>query len=167
MGWAYIVRCADDSYYVGSTVNLPARIAQHNEVGGAKYTSRRRPVVLVWAMEFESIRDAYFAEKQIQNWSRAKREALIEGRIEDLSVLSRGRTGWMSRAPAATESVAGGVRRLVSSDRSLRSLLDHRGCGCQSGRTATWLVVVALASASVLGPAGGCGCLPPYGLGLV
>jgi len=97
MGWAYIVRCADDSYYVGSTVNLPARIAQHNEVGGAKYTSRRRPVVLVWAMEFESIRDAYFAEKQIQNWSRAKREALIEGRLEDLSVLSRGRTGWMSR----------------------------------------------------------------------
>ena len=97
MGWAYIVRCADDSYYVGSTINLSARIGQHNAGGGAKYTSHRRPVVLVWAMEFDHVRDAYFAEKQIQNWSRAKREALIEGRIEDLSVLSRGRTGWRGR----------------------------------------------------------------------
>ena len=97
MGWAYIVRCADDSYYVGSTVNLSSRIVQHNEGGGSKYTTRRRPVVLAWAMEFDSIREAFFAEKQIQNWSRAKREALIEGRIEDLSVLSRGRTGWMRR----------------------------------------------------------------------
>ena len=185
MGWAYIVRCADDSYYVGSTVNLPARIAQHNEVGGAKYTSRRRPVVLVWAMEFESIRDAYFAEKQIQNWSRAKREALIEGRIEDLSVLSRGRTGWMSRAPRLSR-FAGGVRPLVSSDRSLRSLLDHRwlrrsasgvrplvssdplaslaarppGLGCLR-RTA-----LPRRSRRAVSTTGGCGCLPAYGLWL-
>ena len=29
--------------------------------------------------------------------SRAKREALIEGRFDDLPLLSRGRTGWMKR----------------------------------------------------------------------
>ncbi len=97
MAWAYIVRCSDDSYYVGSTINLPARIQQHNHGGGAKYTASRRPVELVWAMEFDSVRDAFFAEKQIQNWSRAKREALIDGRIDDLPQLSRGRHGWMKR----------------------------------------------------------------------
>ena len=97
MGWVYIVRCADNSYYVGSTINLDARIVQHNEGGGAKYTERRRPVVLVWAMEFDHVAEAYIAEKQIQNWSRAKREALIEGRMNDLSMLARGRTGWMRK----------------------------------------------------------------------
>ncbi len=97
MAWVYLVRCADQSYYVGSTIDLSARVTQHNNGGGAKYTEHRRPVVLVWAMEFDEIRQAYSAEKQIQNWSRAKREALIEGRLDDLPALARGRTGWMRR----------------------------------------------------------------------
>ncbi|HSK48816.1 MAG TPA: GIY-YIG nuclease family protein, partial [Coriobacteriia bacterium] len=97
MAWVYMLRCSDGSYYVGSTTNLPARLIQHNNGGGATYTERRRPVVLVWAMEFDNVRDAFLAEKQIQNWSRAKREALIEGRLDDLPLLSRGRTGWMKR----------------------------------------------------------------------
>ena len=97
MAWVYILRCADDSYYVGSTTNLDARIAQHNAGGGAKYTTWRRPVVLVWAMEYYNVADAFIVEKQIQNWSRAKREALIEGRLDDLPSLSRGRKGWMKR----------------------------------------------------------------------
>ena len=95
MAWVYIVRCSDGSYYVGSTTDLNARIQQHNLGGGARYTETRRPVVLVWALEFPSVRAAFFAEKQIQNWSRAKREALIEGRVEELPMLSRGRSGWM------------------------------------------------------------------------
>ena len=109
-----------------------------------KYTARRRPVVLVWAMEFDHVRDAYYAEKQIQNWSRAKREALIEGRIDDLSVLSRGRTGWMGRRILSSSdpwvAFAVVVRPLVSSVRSLRSLLDHRWFRWRSARTAFGLV---------------------------
>ncbi len=97
MAWVYILKCADDSYYVGSTIDLPKRVMQHNQGGGAKYTSRRRPVELVWAMEYYNVADAFAAEKQIQNWSRAKREALIEGRLGDLPALSRGRKGWMRR----------------------------------------------------------------------
>ena len=97
MAWVYILRCADDSYYVGSTLDLNARIVQHNAGGGAKYTTGRRPVVLVWAMEYYNVADAFVVEKQIQNWSRAKREALIDGRLDDLPALSRGRTRWMKR----------------------------------------------------------------------
>jgi putative endonuclease len=100
MAWVYIVRCSDGSYYVGSTVDLNKRVNQHNNGGGAKYTERRRPVVLVWVMEFADVGEAYAAEKQIQNWSRAKREALIEGRMDDLAALARGRTGWMRREDA-------------------------------------------------------------------
>jgi predicted GIY-YIG superfamily endonuclease len=97
MAWVYILECSDSSYYIGSTTYLPARLEQHQLGLGATYTRRRRPVELVWAMEFDSVVDAFGFEKQIQNWSRAKRRALIEGRLGDLPALARGRSGYMSR----------------------------------------------------------------------
>ncbi len=75
----YILECADGSYYVGSTIDLDRRVGQHQDGEGAAYTRRRLPVKLVWSAEQQSIRDAFGYEKQIQNWSRAKREALIRG----------------------------------------------------------------------------------------
>lgn len=74
--YTYILRCSDGSYYVGSTFDLERRVWQHN-TDGAAYTRSRRPVELVWAGWFDSIREAYYFEKQVQGWSRAKREALI------------------------------------------------------------------------------------------
>jgi putative endonuclease len=59
---------------------------------GSDYTSRRQPVVLVYAEEFERRDDAWEREKQIQGWSRAKRIALIEGRTGDLPNLSRSKS---------------------------------------------------------------------------
>ena len=89
MPFVYMLRCADGSYYVGSARNLENRIAQHLTGAGGAYTSKRMPVVLVFAQEFDRIDDAYFMEKRIQGWSRAKREALIEGRYNDLPQLSK------------------------------------------------------------------------------
>ena len=101
MGWAYIIECADGSYYVGSTVDLERRISEHNLGLGAKYTRllRRRPVRLVWSAQFDRIDDAFWFEKQVQGWSRAKRRALIEGRLQDLPELARGHC----RPPLAPE----------------------------------------------------------------
>lgn len=89
MPYVYILECADGSYYVGSTRALEARFAQHASGEGAAYTRRRRPVKLVFAEEYERIDDAYEREKQIQGWSRAKRQALIARRFEALPELSR------------------------------------------------------------------------------
>jgi predicted GIY-YIG superfamily endonuclease len=90
MAWTYILRCADDSYYVGSTVDLDGRIWQHNHSpDGAAYTRRRRPVSLAWAAEFDRIDEAFAFEKRVQDWNRAKREALIRGDFEALPGLSR------------------------------------------------------------------------------
>jgi len=75
----YILRCSDGSYYVGSTRDLSQRLEQHASGLGSAYTSRRLPVELVHAEEFDRVADAYLREKQVQNWSRAKREALIAG----------------------------------------------------------------------------------------
>ena len=95
MPWTYIVECADGSYYVGSTWNLERRIAEHNAGYGAAYTRRRRPVRLVWAAEFQRVVDAYRFEKQVQNWSRAKRIALIEDRFDALPDLAS--RSWSAR----------------------------------------------------------------------
>ena len=95
MAWTYILECADGSFYVGSTVDLESRVSEHNLGLGSTYTRirRRRPVRLVWAAQFDRVEDAYRFEKQIQGWGRAKRIALIEGRLDDLPELARGRTG--------------------------------------------------------------------------
>jgi putative endonuclease len=89
MAWAYILRCSDGTYYVGSTTDLELRVWQHNsDDQGALYTRSRRPVVLVWAAEFGSIAEAFSFEKRVQGWSRAKREALIRGDFDALPSLA-------------------------------------------------------------------------------
>ena len=88
MPYVYILQCADSSYYVGSTWDLERRLDEHAGGCGAAYTSRRLPVRLVFATEFDRIDEAFAMEKRIQGWSRRKREALIAGRYGDLPSLS-------------------------------------------------------------------------------
>ena len=77
--FAYMLLCADQSYYTGHTDDLENRIAQHHEGGVSGYTSTRRPVRFVWSQEFPTREEALAAELRIKNWSRAKKEALIAG----------------------------------------------------------------------------------------
>jgi putative endonuclease len=85
----YILECSDGSLYVGSTIDLERRVAQHDIGEGAAYTRRRRPVRLVYAEEYNRIDEAFAREKQVQGWSRAKRQALIEKQSALLPELSR------------------------------------------------------------------------------
>jgi putative endonuclease len=85
----YIVRCADGSYYVGTTrTSLELRIAQHNAGTFDGYTLSRRPVTLVYSQWFERITDAIESERKVKGWSRAKKEALIRGDMDELRRLS-------------------------------------------------------------------------------
>jgi putative endonuclease len=88
MAWTYILGCRDGSYYVGSTVDLERRVWEHDQGLGAAYTRHRRPVRLLWSANFERIDEAFAFEKQVQGWSRKKREALMDGRFGDLGWLS-------------------------------------------------------------------------------
>ncbi len=73
----YILRCSDDTFYVGHTDNLSAREALHNSGHGADYTASRRPVALVPSEQFESAKDAVKRERQLKRWSARKKKALI------------------------------------------------------------------------------------------
>jgi putative endonuclease len=88
MAWTYILECSDSTYYVGSTVDLQGRVWQHQNGEGAAYTRHRLPVTLVWSAQFDRVDQAFAFEKRVQGWGRRKREALIEGRYEDLPELS-------------------------------------------------------------------------------
>ncbi len=88
-GYMYILKCSDNSYYTGSTVDLERRFYEHQNGDGANYTKKHLPVELVYFEEFSRIDEAFYREKQVQGWSRRKKEALIEGRYGDLPILSK------------------------------------------------------------------------------
>lgn len=87
-GYTYILQCSDGSYYTGSTTDLELRLQQHNEGIGANHTRKRRPVQLVYYEEYQSVDEAFYREKQVQGWSRRKKEALINGEPELLPLLA-------------------------------------------------------------------------------
>jgi putative endonuclease len=85
----YILRCADGSYYVGTTRNdLEIRFAEHQAGTFDGYTARRRPVTLVFHQDFDRVEDAIEAERQVKGWRRDKKEALIRGEYGALPALS-------------------------------------------------------------------------------
>jgi putative endonuclease len=90
--YMYILKCVDDSYYTGSTNDLEARMEEHHAGRGANFTSERLPVMLVYCELFERIDEAWFREKQIQKWSRKKKEALIAGDKNQLRELAKNYT---------------------------------------------------------------------------
>ena len=86
--YMYILQCADNRFYVGSTTDLDARMQDHQAGLGANFTRERLPVKLVYCEEFNSIADAFRRETQIHKWSHAKKAALIRGDISTLKSLS-------------------------------------------------------------------------------
>lgn len=95
-GYVYILKCSDSSYYTGSTKDLKRRFQQHQEGVGANYTRKRLPVELVYYERHQRIDQAFYREKQIQGWSRKKKEALIDNRPDDLPLLSKNYTEYGS-----------------------------------------------------------------------
>ena len=101
-GFMYILDCADGSYNTGSTNNMELRFQQHQKGKGANHTKKRLPVKLVYFEEFMRIDEAFYREKQVQGWSRKKKEALIYGDFDKLRKLSGSYAKKMASASSAT-----------------------------------------------------------------
>jgi predicted GIY-YIG superfamily endonuclease len=82
MPFVYILKCADGSYYTGSTADLEMRMAQHQAGYFKGYTSSRLPAKLVWQQDFATEHEAFVCERQVKGWSRTKKEALIRGNFD-------------------------------------------------------------------------------------
>ena len=116
MPYLYILECADGSYYTGSTWNLEKRLWEHQNGLGANYTQRRLPVKLVYCELYDRVEDAFRREKQIQGWRRCKKQALIEGNIENLIEFSKNYTQYgRPEEREASTSLGSGSVALTSS----------------------------------------------------
>ena len=91
-GYMYILLCSNGQYYTGSTTDLEKRLLQHQNGERANFTRKHLPVELIYFEEFNRIDEAFYREKQVQGWSRKKKEALIKGDHEKLPYLSRNYT---------------------------------------------------------------------------
>ncbi len=76
-------------------MNLEGRLAEHQAGQGSDWTRRRLPVELVFAQEMPDQNQAFFVERQIKKWTRAKKEALIAG---DWDLLR-----WLAKKPRFRE----------------------------------------------------------------
>ena len=85
----YILKCSDDSYYVGRSSNVENRIIEHNQGKGCDYTAQRRPVELLYVESFDSLDAACNAEQKLKGWSRRKKEAYMKGDWNTLTLLSK------------------------------------------------------------------------------
>lgn len=85
--FVYILKCNDDTYYTGYTLDVVRRCQEHNDGIGCKYTRTRRPVELIYCHGFNSRSEAMKEEWRIKHkLSREQKEALInskENQLED------------------------------------------------------------------------------------
>jgi putative endonuclease len=88
--YLYILECSDKSFYVGVTENLERRLLEHNAgINSNSYTYARRPVILAYQTYFTDFNLAFAWETRIKKWSRAKKQALIDGNFDLLKELSK------------------------------------------------------------------------------
>jgi putative endonuclease len=80
MSWfVYILKCRDNSFYVGLTTNLKRRLSQHNNgIFVFNYTKSRRPVRLIYWERYNDKHEAALREKEIKDWRREKKIRLIK-----------------------------------------------------------------------------------------
>ena len=77
MWYIYIVQCSDHSLYTGVAKDVAARVAQHNDGTGAKYTRARRPVQLVYSETVPDRSAALRREHEIKRMESGKKRHLI------------------------------------------------------------------------------------------
>ena len=96
LGWHSTPTCSDVAM-AATTLGTPtilsfgSRIIWLEHVAG--YTCSRRPLTLVWCADFPSRYEALVVERKLKGWSRAKKEALVAGDWERVSLLARNRQG--------------------------------------------------------------------------
>ena len=76
--FVYLLRCRDSSLYCGYTTDLEKRVAAHNSGKASKYTSRKRPVYLVYKEELPSLSAALKREYAIKQFSKIEKESLVK-----------------------------------------------------------------------------------------
>jgi len=77
--FVYILKCSDNTLYVGSTNDLEKRLHAHNNLkSGAHYTKIRRPVTLAYSESCETFAESRSKEAVFKRLSREEKLTLIK-----------------------------------------------------------------------------------------
>ena len=93
----YLLICNDGRFYCGSTSSLLRRLPDHASGAGSKFTSRCKPIALVWFETHSDRSSATAREQQIKTWGQSKKKALADGRFQ----FPRAKAVWVSLDPPA------------------------------------------------------------------
>jgi putative endonuclease len=77
--WVYMLRCGDGSLYTGVAKDVDARLKQHQEGKGSRYTRAHLPVTLAWSKECATWGDSLKEEIRIKRLDREAKEKLVNG----------------------------------------------------------------------------------------
>ena len=82
--FVYMVRTAAGALYTGITTDVERRFAEHQKghPRGARSLRGKGPLALVFRMPVPDRATASRLEWQIKQWPRARKEALVSGRIQ-------------------------------------------------------------------------------------
>lgn len=69
--WVYLIRCGDGTLYCGIAKDVEARLAQHREGKGARYTKGRGPMEVVYREACSGKPEALRRELEIKRMGRA------------------------------------------------------------------------------------------------
>lgn len=88
--FVYILRTSSNTLYIGQTNNLDERLKEHRKKTskGAKYIKYFNSFELVYQEEYQTLVEAMRREKQLKGWTKAKKEALIEGNLGLLEIVA-------------------------------------------------------------------------------
>jgi len=88
--YVYLLRCADDSLYCGTTTDLERRLDEHNRGTGSRYTRSRLPVRLVWSSALMNKSEAYKEEYRIKRLGKTTKEIMASQQPGQLERTARG-----------------------------------------------------------------------------
>ena len=85
----YLARCADESLYAGTCVDIHAREALHNQGKGAKYTRSHSPVKIIYFETFQTLSEARRREAEVKKWHKPAKECLVLRRASEPRKITR------------------------------------------------------------------------------
>lgn len=88
--FCYIVECADGTFYTGWSTDPARRVKTHNAGRGAKYTSQRRPVRLIYVEEVESVSAALKRERALKAMDHPRKKKLADRYAEEHALSKTG-----------------------------------------------------------------------------
>ena len=81
--YLYIILCKNNKLYTGISKDVNARFELHKKGKAAKFTQKNKPIEIVYIEKCGSLSRARKREEQIKKWPKAKKETLIDGRLNE------------------------------------------------------------------------------------